>query len=765
MCLLYSKKMKFLRLFFLFISIQSFAQKTQNIRINLRDQNSKSAIPTATISIKNLNINAIANENGEAILPEVPLGRHEIEISSIGYSTIVLKELILEYSKELILDIEMQVNSNNLKQLIVTAASPNMSNAITSINTITHEQIMRFPATFFDPARLAFSFAGVSNTNDQANGMSIRGNAPESVQWKLEGVEIVNPNHLSNAGTFSDQPTQTAGGTNILSAQMLGHMNFLTGAFPSEYGNTLAGVMDMRFKAGNNKKFQHTAQFGLIGLDISSEGPINKEKGSSYLFNYRYSFTGLLGLMGVDFGGESIKFQDLAFNLNFPTKRAGTFMLFGMGGNSSNVFVPNPDKTQWESDKEFNNVDFYSRMGVAGLKHSINLSGKWHLKTVLANSGLENLRDAYRILPLTNVSFTYHAKNIVGFSSILSGTLNKTFALNTGININHYFNEFNYNNDGDSFYSFDGLLIQPFARLTNAENTKLSYNLGLVLPHYTLSKTTFLEPRLAIGYEITKKLSLKASYGLHSYESSNRNAFSLPYKPIRANHYNLGYKYTINQNQEFFGEIFYQGIFNTPIFKNQYLSVLNGYENTTADLANMQANQKKQGRNYGLELSYRKYLDKGIFALINTTLYKSEFKAFDNKYYETRFSGNHIVNVTIGKEWSNKVGKFVGVNGRISWLGGFRNYAIAQGISTVTQSTVYDYRQPLIEKNPDYFRPDLRVYFKKSRDKYSRTISIDLQNLTGQKNLAYQYYDVLLKTITPKYQLGLIPMLNYRWEF
>lgn len=386
--------------------------------------------------------------------------------------------------------------------------------------------------------------------------MSIRGNAPESVQWKLEGVEIVNPNHLSNAGTFSDQPTQTGGGTNILSAQLLGHMNFLSGAFPAEYGNTLAGVMDMRFKAGNNKKFQHTAQIGLIGVDISSEGPLNKAKGSSYLFNYRYSFTGLLGLMGVDFGGESIKFQDLAFNLNFPTKRAGTFMIFGMGGNSSNIFVPNPDKTQWESDKEFNNIDFYSRMGVAGLKHSINLSKKWNLKTVMANSGLENLRDAYRNQPLTNISFTYQARNIAGFSSILSGNLNKTFALNTGININHYFNEFNFKNDGNSFYSFDGLLIQPFARITNAENSRLSYNLGLVLPHYTLSKTTFLEPRLGLGYEITSKFSLKASYGLHSYESSTRNAFALPYKPIRANHFNLGYKYVINQNQEFLAKYF-----------------------------------------------------------------------------------------------------------------------------------------------------------------------------------------------------------------
>jgi hypothetical protein len=757
--------MKHLYLLVCLISFSTFAQKGQNIRINLKDQNTKAPISAATILVKNTALAGITNDQGVAAIENVPLGRHEIEITSVGYTKLILKELMFENAKEIILDLEMQASSKTLEQVVITAATPNMSNAITSLNTITFEQIMRFPATFFDPARLAFSFAGVANTNDQANGMSIRGNTPESMQWKLEGVEIVNPNHLSNAGTFSDQPTQTGGGTNILSAQMLGHMNFLTAAFPAEYSNTLAGVMDMTYRVGNNKKFQHTAQIGLIGIDLSSEGPLNKAKGSSYLFNYRYSFTGLLGLMGVDFGGESIKFQDLAFNFNFPTRRLGTFMLFGMGGNSSNQFVPNSDKTLWESEKDFNNIDFHSRMGVMGLKHSLKLSENWNLKTVIANSGLENLRDAYKTNPVFNISYSYQARNILGFSSILSGNLNRRFALKTGLNINHYFNEFNIKNNGNSFYSLSGLMVQPFFRIINSEKTRLSYNLGFVLPHYTLSQKTYLEPRLGLAYGVSSKFELKASYGLHSYESSNQNAFALPYKPIRAHHFNLGYQYQLSENQELYGEIFYQNLFNMPVSKNQYLSVLNGYENTVVELSTNTSNLNSQGRNYGIELNYRKYLSKGLFALINTTLYKAEFLAFDNKYYQTRFSGNHIINLTIGKEWSKSPGKFIGLNTRIAWLGGFRNYEILGAASITSKATIYNYSKPLIEKNPDYFRPDLRVYFKKSKDKLSRTVSIDIQNFTGQKNLAYQYYDALLEKITPRYQLGIIPMLNYRIEF
>ena len=758
--------MRFFTIILFLVSFSAFSQKTQTVRVLVKDSQTKAAIPSATVSIVKFNLNAVASENGVAIFENVPLGRFEIEISSIGYTKKIVKELLLESSKEMILETELQFSPSNLDQIVVTAASPNISGALTSIQSISLEQIMRFPATFFDPARLAFSFAGVSNTNDQANGMSIRGNAPESMQWRLEGVEIVNPNHLSNAGTFSDQPTQTGGGTNILSAQLLGHMNFLSGAFPAEYGNALAGAMDMTFRSGNNKKFQHTAQVGLIGIDVSSEGPLNKSKGSSYLFNYRYSFTGLLGLMGIDFGGEKIKFQDLAFNFNFPTKKIGTFSLFAMGGNSSNVFAPNADKTQWESEKDFNNIDFYSRMGIVGVKHIYNINNNWNLKTVVANSGLENLRDAYKTNPDTfNISYKYQAKNIFGFSSVLSGRINDMLSLKSGINLNHYFNQFNFNNAQADFYSFDELVVMPFVRISNSEKKRFSYNAGFMLPMYSLSKKTYLEPRLALGYDITSKFSLKTSYGLHSYQSNSQFAFSLPYQPIRAHHYNLGFQYNLNQNNEVFGEIFYQSLFNTPIFKNQYISVLNGYENANLELADDQSNLKNQGRNYGIELNYRKYLSKGLFALINTTLYKSQFKAFDNKFYDTRFSGNHIVNITIGKEWEKSNGKILGLNTRITWLGGFRNYGINEASSIVTKSTIYDYKNPLVKQNPDYFRPDLRLYLKKNKTKYSQTISVDIQNVVGQKNLAYEYYDAFVGKIIPKYQLGMIPMLNYRIEF
>lgn len=756
---------RFILPFLIICSFSTYAQKTQTVRTIIKEQQTNASLPSATVYIKKHNLSVISDDKGEAIFLNVPIGRFEIEVHSVGYETKIIKELLLESSRELVLDIDLEFSSTRLPQITVSAATQNLSGAISNINTITTEQIFRFPATFFDPARLAFSFSGVANTNDQANGMSIRGNAPDGLQWRLEGVEIVNPNHLSNAGTFSDNPTQTGGGTNIMSAQMLGNMNFLTGAFPADYANALSGVMDLRFRVGNNKKHQHTAQIGLIGIDLSSEGPLNKKKGSSYLFNYRYSFTGIMGLIGIDFGGESIKYQDISLNLNFPTKKIGTYSFFAMGGNSSNLYKPDENQKNWESEKDLNNIDFFSRMGVIGMKHKLNLGRNWYLNTVIANSGLENLRNAYTNEPVINNSYSYHAKNIISGSSILTGKLADNLNLRTGINVSHYYNEFNRLNSGNLFYSFDELVIQPFIKLSNLSNSRINYNIGAQIVNYSLSNSTFIEPRLAVAINTSIHHKVKFAYGLHSHQNTSRNAFSLPIKPLRSHHFSLGNQFNLTNNDEISIEVYYQNLFNAPVFQNRNVSVFNGLENLIFTLANDQSDNKNQGRNYGIELNYKKLLSKGLFALINTTLYQSKFRGVDNKYWDTRFNGNHIVNLTLGKEWEKNTGKVIGLNTRIVWLGGFRNYEINQSKSASQKTTVYNYDKGLIVKNFQYFRPDLRIYFKKSKEKYARTISIDIQNFTSHKNLAFQYYDSYLKKVVAKNQLGIIPMFNYRWEF
>jgi len=193
----------------------------------------------------------------------------------------LLSEVLVQSGKENVLDVFLKKAMSEIQEIVVKSTVRDFQRGALVPEILTIEETLRMPSTFYDPARLTFTYAGVANTNDQANNMTIRGNTPNSMSWRLEGVEIVNPNHLTGAGTFSDRTTQAGGGVNILSAQMLGTSTFYKGAFPVNYGNVLSGIMDMQLRKGNNEQLEFTGQIGLIGIDLAAEGPMSKNSESS----------------------------------------------------------------------------------------------------------------------------------------------------------------------------------------------------------------------------------------------------------------------------------------------------------------------------------------------------------------------------------------------------------------------------------------------------------------------------------------------------
>lgn len=759
------------------------AKTTQTIRGKTIDNINEKPIIGASVLLINTNNGVQTDSKGNFVLDKIPTGRYQLKVSSINHETQTISELLLESGKEIILEIRLQETTNQLQEAVVKASSTNLSGAVTSIKNITTEQIFRLPGTYLDPARLATAYAGIANSNDQANGMVVRGNSPNGVQWRLEGVEIVNPNHLSNAGTFSDRITQNSGGVNILSAQLLGNMNFLTGAFPAEYGNALSGVMDMRLRKGNDQKHEFIAQAGLIGIDVAAEGPFKKKKASgssaaSYLVNYRYSFTGLLGLMGVTFGGEDIRFQDLSFNLNFPTKKAGTFTVFGMGGMSSNTFSALKDTTQWLVQKDGFDINYTNKMGAVGATHITNIGQNILWQTTLVASGLKNARDAYVLSKQTFQRFLTQVdsskKYRTSFASSLNYKINAKNSLKVGLNVSYQYDElYSRSNDGKSVGHATGLVVQPYLNWQVSPFPKLTANVGLHYLNYTFNKTKSVEPRVSLNYQISTNQSISFAYGLHSqlqlpqvyFAQINLNDNYLQNARLqftKAQHYVLSHQFSFRRGSYFKTELYYQKIFNVPVTSlSPTFSTLNLVESfVTEPLQSL-----GKGENYGIELTYQQYLTNGFYVLTNATLYNATYSGIDRIRRNSRYNGKYIFNLTVGKEWQRNKNRMLGTSLRVVWLGGYFEQEINEAASLENRRLIYKNAGAFTVKQPDYFRPDFRIYLKKSKQKYSRTLALDIQNIASYKNVSYSYYDILQRKIVRQYQLGLIPILSYRWEF
>lgn len=310
----------------------TFSQ-TQTVRGTIVDLDAQVPLIGATIQlISNNPVGTTSDIDGKFQLDNIPTGRQSFVVQYLGYETQKLEELVVTPSKEVVLNIKLKESVAQLNEVIVQASS-NGHEALNEMSMIsarsmTIEELNRQPANFYDPARMALGFSGVTSAgDDESNEIVVRGNSPAGILWRIEGIEVSNPNHFSEAGT-------AGGGISMLSTNAMGTSDFFAGAFPAEFGNALSGVFDIKLRNGNNNTTEAAAQIGLLGLNAAVEGPLKKGYGGSYLINYRYSTLGIIESLGViESGGGNPDFQDLSFKVRLPTKKAGTFSLFGLGGD------------------------------------------------------------------------------------------------------------------------------------------------------------------------------------------------------------------------------------------------------------------------------------------------------------------------------------------------------------------------------------------------------------------------------------------------
>lgn len=752
---------------------------TQTIRGSIIDADTGQPLAGATIQILETNNGAVSDSAGNYRFEKIPIGRYRLQASYLGYQTLIIAEVLVESGREVIQHIELTEQATQVDEVVVRA-SRNVPHPV-SVKTLTIEETLRFPATFYDPVRLSMALAGVVGDNDQANGISVRGNSPNGLLWRLEGVDIVNPNHTPNAGTFSDRLTANGGGVNILSAQMLGTSTFFTGAFPAEYGNAISAVMDMRLRNGNNQQRETIAQIGLIGIDLASEGPFSKDGNASYLFNARYSTVGLLGQLGVNFGDEQINFYDLSFNFNFPFKNGARLTFFGMGGNSENIFEAERDSSVWEFQKDRFDIRFKSSMGALGTTFTKPLGRKAIWRTALAYSILdsertgERLDTEYKLHPIEEDQYLQSKLSLhssLNFKqSIRSNWQFGLLATQQSFDIQSI-----ENNLTAASGEGDGILIQPYANWRMRLSPKLTTNVGLHLSHFTFNSTTALEPRASLSWELNACRSLSLAYGLHSQLQQPQLYFAQiaggnPNENLdftKAHHIVLGYRECLSPSTTLGVEVYYQSLFDVPISADAQnsFSALNLLET----FVNERLINNGFGKNYGLEITWQKLITEDYYFLLNGTLYNARYEGSDGIERDTRYNGGYIFNATGGKEWrwaqkEGSIDAVFGANIRVSYLGGFRETPIDQQASADAGKTIYQNENAFENKQNPYFRTDLRFYYKRNKAKYSSTLALDIQNATNVQNMAFSYYDIQQKAIVIKNQLGLIPLLSWRVEF
>jgi len=264
---------------------------TQSIKGRITDKNTLQPMPGANVYIyqgDTIAYGGTSDIDGNYKLENVPVGRHFVYCTYIGYEGWKSGYIELTSAKEFVLNIQLIESAITADAVVIMAkkmgSAPLNEYVSLSARSFNVEETQRFAGSINDPGRMALSLPGVQfSQQDNENTIVVRGNSPLGILWRLEGADIVNPNH------FPDK-SSSGGGISALSIYVLGESDFMSGTMPNQFSNALAGAMDLNFRKGNSAEREYRIQAGMIGLEFATEGPFSKKKKtSSYLFNYRYS--------------------------------------------------------------------------------------------------------------------------------------------------------------------------------------------------------------------------------------------------------------------------------------------------------------------------------------------------------------------------------------------------------------------------------------------------------------------------------------------
>lgn len=750
---------------------------TQTLKGVVIDQASEEPIMAANILLLNVEpvIGVATDLDGSFRLENVPVGRHSLRISCLGYEEAFVHELEVGSGKEVVLQIKLTESLIVMEEIVVKAerlnGTPNNEMASVSARSFSVEQTKRYAAAVNDPARMALSFAGVSTRDDEGNEIVIRGNSPRGLLWRMEGVEIPTPNHFSDQGA-------SGGGISALSVNMLANSDFLVSAFPAEYGNALSGVFDLKLRNGNNEKREYALQAGFLGLDLAAEGPIGEKGGASYLANYRYSTLSILGKLGVfeiD-DGESV-FQDAAFKVHVPTEGGGYWSVWGMGGLSSDVFKDSVEQ-----------YDYHSNRGVLGVNNRRYLSRNDYLETILSYS-INEVGDDDSYLPENYKDSEQFTTEAWRASLLYNRKINARNTIRLGAigsRLSYNFQDW-YEADAPriTLVDEDGTTatVQAYAQWKHRFGNTLHLNAGVHATYLAVGDQFALEPRLGMRWNFSPGKVLSAGAGLHSRRdpltvyfarvTTSEDNFTQPNKDLalpKAAHLVLGYEWRFSPQWRLQAEAYYQHLYDvaiaSPDAAGEYAgsaSALNFDSGYVADSLFSDGT----GRNYGLEVTVEKFFTAGWYALGTVSLYESLYTGRDGVERSSRYNGNYVANLLVGKEWKvgrNKTNVFA-ANIRGSIAGGNRLTPIQLENSRDAGHTVRDFSRAWEDQGAYYFRSDIRVSYRKNRARMSSIISLDIQNVSNRENVWSNYYSASRDQVVNITQLGLIPVLNYRLEF
>jgi hypothetical protein len=779
---------------FFLLLLLAIPVEAQFINGYIIDADTKQPLKGVIVSISGLNINTESDSIGFWSM-QTPVGTYSVRFQLLGYESVIVSDVSVSAGKQRSLPVNMKESLTVLDEVVITPDARSYGQI--SRLQINPAELSHVPGHANDPVRMLTAMPGINNTGDERNDLVVRGNSAIGVLWRIEGVEVFNPNHYALSGA-------SGGAVSLLNKDILGVSSFYTGAFPAEFGNVFSGVFDVNFREGNANKYELSTEINNMDLNVVAEGPIPvKNRKSSFVAGFRQSTIPAFDIINKKYRellGATPVFTDFSFKLVSRNKSGAKTVFWGMAGKS---VLDLPANTGSNATPQ--NILAQTITASSGLSHQFFIGKKVNVKAMLGTSYLKT--DNGMSSGLYKYQIVDNSKSLsLGITSDIK--LNRKNVLKEGINIR--FMDLNLEKNTSSQYSTfriqkDVRTINAFTEWKHNFNQKLSMTSGAHYFLFSLNKHYRIEPRMSWSYSL-KKYNFEIAVG----EYSRQNPVPLYFVRATDNeqtffpNQNLGFiksrqavfSFTgeLVGNINFKTELYYQQHYDVAVAKQSYYtyddeeqlylfsSALNlSYYTEDIDQTNIAYDNTGKGYSKGIEGMI--YFDDihGFSMNISGSLIESKYYCRKG-WYNTLFNNSFTFKAFVGKKFNLNSKTILRTDVAMNWIGGRRYtpvdcdllydkyYYYYDDIIYQYKTpgfVIYDYSRYFAKRYPDYFRLDFKTSLIVNLKSATHIFALDIRNLTDHKNIYYRniYFRDGKVTSSTVNQLQFIPVVSYKLLF
>ncbi len=724
-------------------SLQSFAQ-SGIIKGKVKNAINNEVLPSVVVVIQGSTVATTTGFDGFFELKNLKPGFYNVEFKLIGFKKKLLYEIQVNNLKASIVDIELEEDSRNINTVEVTAKNfYKPAESPVSLRTIGVSEIKRNPGGGRDISKVIQSLPGVASSATFRNDIIIRGGAPNENKFYLDGIEIPNINHFATQGS-------TGGPVGLINVDFVREVDFYSGAFPANRGNSLSSIFDFKFKDGRNDKQFASMTVGSSDLALVAEGPINSK--TTYMASYRKSYLQFLfRAIGLPFLPE---YNDFQFKVKSKIDDKNEITFIGLGALDD--FSLNLDANETETQKfQLETLPVFLQSNYTIGVNYKHYKAHGYSTVVLSRNYLKNTTKKYKENSEDSVMLlNYASTEIENKIRIENTSRHQGYKFNYGISAEQasYTNDtYQLNPFGLIDYTSTLNLIRygAFAQIAKGfVNDRLQLSSGLRLDGNNFATGMSnpldqLSPRFSAAYALSDKWSLNFNTGIYyqtpaytvlGYRDTNGILTNTNVKYISVKQVVGGIEYNTLSNLRFTAEGFYKGYANYPMLLS------NGDTIPLANLGidfgvvgNKPVAGLTKGRSYGVEFLAQQKLNKGFYGIVALTLVHSEFNDKNNKSVVSSWDSKYIVSLTAGKilkrNW--ELGLKLRSAGGAPYTPFNKEFSSVIANYNANPAGFLDNSKLNTNRLPAFYQLDARIDKKYNFKKWNLNVFIDITNLTN----------------------------------